>query len=150
MASETFLMLWNPGKFREFAGEIPTLQAEIAARGTASDWWSAGTRVHDIDEGDRIFLIRTAVKPWSVIASGHASGTVYHPARHSADEVGYNNRVPIEWDHVLAPEHAMPIPEQEPELYAYVTKRQASGNKLSPERAATLSRYWESHLRQLA
>lgn len=147
MANQTFLMLWNPGMFREFAGEIPVLQAEISAHGTASDWWSTGTRVHDIEEGDRIFLIRTAVKPWSVIASGRASGTVHHPPKHSAGEKGYNNRVRVEWDHVLDQEHTMPIPEHEPELYAYVTKRQASGNKLSPELAAMLSQYWESHLR---
>jgi hypothetical protein len=125
-------MLWNPGTFREFAGEIPALQAEISAHGTAADWWSSGSRTHGIEEGDRVYLIRTALKPWSVIASGHASGVVYHPPRHSED--------------------GGEVPQQSPGRVGPRARRRAqyadpSGNKLSPEWAATLNRYWESHLR---
>ncbi|MDQ4489035.1 hypothetical protein RBS60_02345 [Sinomonas sp. ASV486] len=141
MAMKTFLMLWKPSTWPQFAEEIPQLQAEIRDAGRVAHSWSSGGRKHDIEPGDRIYLIRTGLQPWSVIASGTASSRIYQDPQKP-----YPNEVDVDWDHIVDQDKAMPIPDEDPELYTYVTKRQASGNELSAEHARMLAVHWDRHL----
>lgn len=141
MATKTFLMLWKPSTWPQFAEEIRQLQEEIRDCGRAAHSWSSGGRKSDIEPGDRIYLIRTGVHPWSVIGSGTAASEIYQDP-----EKPYPNEVDIDWDHIVDQDKTMPIPDDDPELYSYVTKRQASGNELAAELAQTLAIYWDRHL----
>ncbi|WP_433876237.1 hypothetical protein [Sinomonas atrocyanea] len=141
MATKTFLMLWKPSTWPQFAEEIPQLQAEIRDVGHAAHSWSSGGRKCDIEPGDRIYLIQTGRQPWSVIASGTASSRIYHDPQKP-----YPNEVDVDWDHIVDQDKTMPIPDEDPELYTYVTKRQASGNELNARHARTLAVHWDRHL----
>jgi 5-methylcytosine-specific restriction protein A len=99
-----FLVTWNPRKWdwQELAHQVLALQ-----RGeVVEDRWSCGNR-RDISPGDRLFLLRQAVEPRGLMASGWATSSVFRAAhwdktRAASGEMA--NYVRLRFDRLLDPE----------------------------------------------
>lgn len=99
-----FLVTWNPRKWtwQELGRQVLAVQ-----RGeVVEDQWSCGNR-RDISPGDRLFLLRQAVEPRGLIASGWATSSVFQAAhwdkaRAAAGQTA--NYVALRFDRLLDPE----------------------------------------------
>lgn len=143
-----FLVTWNPRKWhwQELDRQVLAVQrGEVVA-----DQWSCGNR-RDISPGDRLFLLRQAVEPRGLMASGWATSSVFqaeHWDKARAASGRSANYVKLRFDRLLDPESGvLPIETLRSGSTSGVNwSTQSSGILLSPDGARQVEAAWAKHV----
>lgn len=151
-ATPTYLLIWDPARWKWPAERIAAQIAQLNAGERVADTWSSGVtkRIHP---GDRFVLLRQGDPPRGIFASGRVTSDVYekpHWDEARAAKGDKNNTVDIEFDELLNP-WADPLLDQE-ELSSAIPDMdwspQASGAQVPVPAVPVLEERWQAHLRE--
>jgi 5-methylcytosine-specific restriction protein A len=155
---KSFLLTWNPklwsdSKRKEFANEIT-----ITASGIPYEMrWSTGNR-KNIQEGDRLFLVRLGGEPRGIVAAGWALGKSYAGAHWNKKKASGRKMWYVlgRYDRILNsdyPPFEPPLPVTsftfEPLASVRWTPR-TGGVEIPQDAAEILEDLWEDHLTELS
>jgi 5-methylcytosine-specific restriction protein A len=146
---QTYLLKWNPDDDRHFGFEIAL--KDILRTGAYRTRWSCGVTKR-IKQGDRVFMLRTAVPPAGIIASGHVIRGSY-PAPHRWDPTREALFVDVELKAVLDWTKGQIVPVSRltsGKLAAGPWRIQGSGKTIPPSVAAELEQVWAEISGQLS
>jgi len=142
-----YLLTWNPNRW-----EWKSLNQDIndlEDSGSVKTTWSTGKN-KSIKPGDRIFLLKQAVEPRGIIASGKATSIVSsgkHWNTEMANEGIMTNRVDVEFDAIIRPEGVLPLAAlQVGSLRKVHWGTQSSGISIAEKAVAELEKVWAEHL----
>lgn len=140
----TFILTWNPNRFKWSDEKRASAVRRTAAGQRAHYEWSTGVRKRGISVGDRGFLFRQVVDR-GIIASGWFTSEI-HEGKHWSvpGKVAYG--AAIDWDVVLDDDDALPVSD----VIANTAKVnwnsiRASGIMLPPPDDAAVERLWAAH-----
>lgn len=141
----TYLLQWNPNIDR-----WPTLAddvEEIRQRGFLDGRWSCGVTKR-IEQGDRVFMLRTGVPPKGIVASGVVTREPYEDTHFARPRdtalyirVRYDTLLHAGRDKILSMDKL-----DSPELAGSPWHIQGSGKTIPPKPAAALERIWSAFL----
>lgn len=142
----TFILTWNPTKWRYPDGVYERDVARTAAGRATDDRWSVGGRTGRISEGDRAFLLRQGPDRRGIVASGHFTGGVYEN-EHWDGSGRVANFAKVSFEVVLDAEDRLPTEDLLGEVPGVPWDNlMASGTQVETSAASDLEELWADHL----
>ncbi|GAA1243367.1 protein NO VEIN domain-containing protein [Oryzihumus leptocrescens] len=146
-ADGAFLLTNNPAVWEIDPSTYADWMQKTAEGGTVTFRWSTGHRSGGIEIGDRVFLLIQGSGPRGIIGSGYASSQVFQESHFDESRTGeLAHYIFAEWDHLIAPDDALPTSELRTVLPRQHWNTQASGIAIRPEVLPELERLWAQHL----
>lgn len=143
-----FLLAWNPAK------SIPdylTTDAHLRKEGRPDEEsWDVCTRT--IRPGDRVFLMRLAVEPKGIVASGYVTSEPWEGEDWEGDPRKRRLNVTVAWDTALYPDVAPPLGTDALCSRAFPQQLwtpQRSGISIRFEALGHLEKEWRGHITSL-
>jgi hypothetical protein len=139
------MLIWNARKAEAWAEDDYAAAVALTASGhVAERQWSIA-RKHNINIGDRVFLMRQG-RDRGLVASGHIVGAVF-PDRHWDSSGTATNYVPVDWDTVLPVEDRLPVDQLKAQVAGVVWDRlQLSGTEAKPPADDEIEQVWAAHI----
>lgn len=149
---KTYLLSWNPDRWT-WTTLLSDANDVKRGKGVQDNW---STKSHQIQPGDRLFLLRQAKEPRGIMASATAISAVWED-RHYSPELGRQGKrcwyVGLEWESLLVPGEDEILPRQllnRHEFAGVTWDIRSSGVAIPEDVAARLKRAWQGHLASLA
>lgn len=141
-------MTWNPDRWQWKDKDFNDAGRRTAKGELVGDQWSTGGRTKDIDQGDRVFLLRQGVEPRGIVASGWFNSTVWQ-GPHWDDTPGrLANYADVLWDAVVGDE-VLPLTALESDIPSMGWEPRAGGVAVPDAAAQDLEDIWSVHLNEL-
>ncbi len=152
---KTRLLTWNP--LHKAAGGAKWLEdvvAELKRTGRRKgDQWSSGP-IRDVEEGERVFLLRQGSDAPGLIGSGWVTAKSFEAAHwidEKAEAGAKANFIEVEWDSMVAPKFVLKRSQLlRGILPSSFLNSQWSGREIPADLAFRLERKWEMHLNSVS
>jgi 5-methylcytosine-specific restriction protein B len=140
-----YLLTWNPAKWG-----WDTLEELVSQHRQGQEVefkWSTGNR-KNLSVGDRVFLLRQAVPPIGIVASGVITQPPFEADHWDQDHIGPANYVLVRPDALIDPNKSPPLDLgtlSNPDRFAQLVRSQSGGVEIPSELAAAIERAWEDY-----
>lgn len=142
----TYILTWNAAKWPWKAGrrrrEIERTEAGFVVQGR----WATGNRTHDIQPGDRAFLLQQGATR-GMVASGWIASEVFQDEHWNEVPGDIANYAYVDWDVVLSDHDMVPVLDLKAEVPQMDWDHiQSSGVRLPEPAEEPLERAWAKHV----
>jgi hypothetical protein len=142
----SFVLLWNPKLWPWSEDDRFALQKSIEAGGTRTEPWSTGSRTKDIQKGDRVFLFLVGQDERGLLASGHATSSIYLDRHWATDHAETAPKISIAWDSLLDSNQVLPWDVIQEGVPGFRERYQGGGAKLDGLQTLSLNNLWQAHV----